>query len=254
MSARPSMVCAGILYLMLPLAAHSDGIQRCEELFNEPSAIATCNTIARMNRSISDQELRERVSQTVYGVSADQLPAIKEKIEAERRAAKARKEAEEKNERCYILFGTTRERDICRQVNALTMYEKTDEELKEAVRKRTQEQKVEAERKRKATLTKLNAMLSEKPLGFSFDGWSLGGFDTVLIVRFTLQNNSTAAMRDFVLECTTYGNSGTALNRRQQTLYEKLEPGKKASFDLNMGLVNTQSAKASCHVAGWVPH
>lgn len=50
-----------------------------------------------------------------------------------------------------------------------------------------------------------------------------------------------------MLECTTYGESGTTLSRRREMVYQTL-PGKgtKTFKEVNFGFANSQSARMGC--------
>jgi hypothetical protein len=176
------------------------------------------------------------------------------------------------------LFSTNEEREACRKLWLLTR-DRTDEEMRSevAAHLRREREWREAEEKRRATArqeeakreaaakqaeanrsaaAKAAASRREQELktggvGFSVDRFSLGGFGTVMLARVTLQNNTAAPVKDFVIHCLTYGASGTQLSTAQTTLYQALAGGKRGSFEVNMGMVNSQSERASCSLAKW---
>lgn len=77
--------------------------------------------------------------------------------------------------------------------------------------------------------------------------WSKGGFGSVMVADFTLKNVSNLALRDFRLECELQGNSGTLVNTKRITLFEKLGPQATRTIrDVNVGFINSQAARASC--------
>lgn len=110
---------------------------------------------------------------------------------------------------------------------------------------------VEREKKRMDAKRALDARLKEGAIGFSFSSWERSGFGTILIIHFILQNNTSTSRKDFEVECDTKGNSGTLLGSPRKTLYERLEPGARRAFSLNMGLVHSQTARTSCAVIKW---
>ncbi len=267
----------------------ADDTGRCARLFTEQPEIATCNTLANLTAGqLSDGDLRERVSQSVYGMSAEDLEKDRPRREEARRKAAAEKEAAALAEdpQCYRLFVEPNEREECRLLGALTSRQRTDDEMREAVRarlgrirideehtraaiqaeqKREEEERAAEERRKKAAMVeeqrrkdeskraseRLDAQLRQGPIGFALKRWELGGFGTVMTIHFTLQNNTSKPQKDFVISCDTSGKSGTLLSRPRVALYEALQPGTRRAFELNMGFVHSQSARASCSVVRW---
>jgi len=79
--------------------------------------------------------------------------------------------------------------------------------------------------------------------------WSKGGFGSVMVADFTLKNASSLALRDFGIECEVRGNSGTLINTKRITLFEKLAPQATRTFrDVNLGFIDSQASGASCAV------
>lgn len=174
-------------------------------------------------------------------------------------------------EQCERLFTVPAERDTCRTLWSLNPHrERTDEEMRQAVNAQLYRSKAEkdaevrrdatakqAEAKRaaaaKAVAMQREADLKRGEVGFVVTSWRLGGFDTVMIARLTLQNNTSAPVKDFVVACETYGNSGTKLSTPATILYEALKPGERRSFDVNLGLAHSQSARATCGIVKWSP-
>ncbi len=267
----------------------ADDAGRCARLFDEQPAIDTCNTLANMSAGkLSDSDLRERVSQSIYGMSAEDVEKDRPRREEAKRKAVAEKEAAALAEdpQCYRLFVEPNERKECRLLGALTSRQRTDDEMREAVRarlgsirideehtraaiqaeqKRKEEEKAaEEKRKRAATVAeqrrkdeskraseRIDARLRQGPIGFALKGWELGGFGNVMTIHFALQNNTSKPQKDFVISCETHGRSGTLLSRPRVALYEALQPGTRRAFELNMGFVHSQSARASCSVVKW---
>lgn len=79
--------------------------------------------------------------------------------------------------------------------------------------------------------------------------WSLGGFNTVMMISGRINNKGSVAVKDLTLECKTFSKSDTLLSRTSKVLYEVIPPGKSVKMrDFSMGFVNSQSAKAYCDV------
>lgn len=80
-------------------------------------------------------------------------------------------------------------------------------------------------------------------------GWTTGGFNTVMLFSAKVKNNGLSAVKDLKIACDLYSNSGTKVSVVSAIVYETLRAGKSISFkELNMGFINTQSARASCAV------
>jgi hypothetical protein len=79
--------------------------------------------------------------------------------------------------------------------------------------------------------------------------WKKDGFDTVMLVSFTVQNPADVAVKDLELTCTHSANSGTTIDKNTKVIYEKLGPKSKRSFtDFNMGFIHPQATRTSCQV------
>lgn len=79
--------------------------------------------------------------------------------------------------------------------------------------------------------------------------WRPGGFSTVLIADFKINNPTPHGLKDFVVSCTIYGRSGTAIATNSRTVYEVVSPKSvRAVKGLNMGLIDSQSTNASCEI------
>lgn len=92
------------------------------------------------------------------------------------------------------------------------------------------------------------------PLAIKQYSWSKGGFENILILDVTVANQTAAPLKDFVISCTTSGQSGTQLSSVTKRIFSVVTPKTPlALHDLNMGLIHSQSVKASCEVGGAVP-
>lgn len=79
--------------------------------------------------------------------------------------------------------------------------------------------------------------------------WRKSGFGNVMVVDFTLRNDSLSRLKDFRITCDSQGNSGTDMDSNTRILYEVVEARKTKTFrNVNMGLINSQVATTSCRV------
>lgn len=245
--------------------AWADNGARCAGLFTDLSARATCVTILNMNsQEYSDDALRDKISQMVYGVSYAEMEARHAKQEAEVQEAAAAEQARAlKHDQCQRLFVDSEELETCKTLRMLSMSQRSDDQMREEVAQRVAQLRKEkadqervqqkAQRARTAAAAGRDAKLRQGNTGFEMLRWELGGFGTVMQVRFILQNNTASSQKDFVIRCDTYGESGTRLSAVQKTLYQSLAPKARRTFDLSLGFVNSQSARASCGVVKSAP-
>jgi hypothetical protein len=79
--------------------------------------------------------------------------------------------------------------------------------------------------------------------------WSLGGLKNVGIVTVTINNGNDFPVKDIGIRCRFSGRSGTQLSDNVHVIFDTIPAkAKKAFKDVNMGLVDSQSAKAGCSV------
>lgn len=79
--------------------------------------------------------------------------------------------------------------------------------------------------------------------------WRKGGFENVMLVDATFQNNGKRDVKDIELECTHYSNSGTRIDSNKKVIYEVVSAGKVRSVkDFSMGFIHSQASKTSCEV------
>jgi hypothetical protein len=80
--------------------------------------------------------------------------------------------------------------------------------------------------------------------------WEKGGFGSVAIVSLTITNKNTYPVRDIAISCQFDGNSGTTLSDLAYTIYDVVPAkGSKRFNKLNIGFINSQSARGGCHLA-----
>ncbi|GMO40837.1 hypothetical protein [Bradyrhizobium sp. TM233] len=93
-------------------------------------------------------------------------------------------------------------------------------------------------------------LLSVKISKFS---WQKGGFDNVMLATLTIENTNDFAVKDVDVRCEHTANSGTLIDANTRTIYEAIKPkSSKTVRGFNMGFINTQASRSSCHVTGFV--
>jgi hypothetical protein len=82
--------------------------------------------------------------------------------------------------------------------------------------------------------------------------WSKGGFGNVMLLnQFSIFNAGNRSVKDFRIACELYAPSGTRVGKTDATLYETVRPKQTRTFkQLNLGLIHSQSAQASCQIVG----
>jgi hypothetical protein len=79
--------------------------------------------------------------------------------------------------------------------------------------------------------------------------WKAGGFGSVGIVSPTIQNGNDFAVKDIGIVCNFSGKSGTELSARAAVIYDAIPAKSRKTFkDFNIGLIDSQSARASCRI------
>lgn len=92
--------------------------------------------------------------------------------------------------------------------------------------------------------------LSKVKLDFK---WGTGGFNSVMMVNFTITNESKYNIKDIEITCTHYANSGTKIDDNTRTIYELIPAGKKKVIrNFNMGFIHNQASSSSCKIANLV--
>lgn len=82
--------------------------------------------------------------------------------------------------------------------------------------------------------------------------WGRGGFDAVVIADFKIKNKNQFDIKDLVLECVAYGQSGTALGSNKKTIFQVFPAGKVTAVkDFNMGFVSSQADTYGCSAIGY---
>jgi hypothetical protein len=79
--------------------------------------------------------------------------------------------------------------------------------------------------------------------------WSLGGFKNVGIVNVTIENLNDFVVKDVGIRCYFSGKSGTQLSANGHIIFDTIPAKTKKAFkEVNVGLIDSQSATASCNV------
>lgn len=215
-------------------------------------------------RNESEGELRKSVANRIEAMQSDpalmaafieatknmRTATVKEHLYMEKleeaRAEKERIETEEER---------ARQAQMAQQAKEMAAHQAEEERKMKAQREKWDRAEAEWKRKEreraKAEAARLNAALSGSDVGILLKGWRLGGFGSILISDLLIQNNRKAAIKDFRVACQTFGESGTPLSLATGVIYSKLTPGERRQFELNLGVVHPQSAKASCRLTGW---
>jgi hypothetical protein len=80
--------------------------------------------------------------------------------------------------------------------------------------------------------------------------WKKGGFDSVMIVSFTLENTNSFPVKDVEVTCEGSGNSGTLIDINVRTIYDVVKAkSAKPISNFNMGLIHSQASKSWCRVS-----
>lgn len=79
------------------------------------------------------------------------------------------------------------------------------------------------------------------------NSWSSGGFGTVGLMNLTISNQNDFSVKDITIQCRFYGKSGTEVSTALHTIYDAIKPkSKKAFHGVNVGFINSQSARGGC--------
>lgn len=78
------------------------------------------------------------------------------------------------------------------------------------------------------------------------------GFNRIAVMDFTIKNTAGWTIRDPIVTCHYFGNSGTAVSVVSDTIYEPIKSGETRSFrGRSLGFINGANARsASCSISG----
>jgi hypothetical protein len=83
--------------------------------------------------------------------------------------------------------------------------------------------------------------------------WNKGGFGSVMIADFKVQNPTPYRLKDLDIKCTNFGKSGTELDTNEKTVYDIIEPNSARLLKhVNMGFIHSQAASTSCEIVDLV--
>jgi hypothetical protein len=79
--------------------------------------------------------------------------------------------------------------------------------------------------------------------------WHTGGFDSIMMADFTIENPTAYTIKDIEITCTHYAASGTRIDSNTRTIYEIIPPKKTRTFKrFNMGFIHSQAQSSSCKI------
>lgn len=79
--------------------------------------------------------------------------------------------------------------------------------------------------------------------------WNVGGFGTIGIINVTVDNANDFGVKDIAVRCIFSGKSGTELSSTRHTIFDTIAAKSKKVFrEVNVGFINSQSARARCEV------
>ncbi len=82
--------------------------------------------------------------------------------------------------------------------------------------------------------------------------WVKGGFDTVMMLDFTIRNDNNYAVKDFTIKCEHSSPSGTRIDQNTRTVYERLSAHESRSWQrFSMGFIHNQVFKSNCKVVDY---
>jgi hypothetical protein len=111
----------------------------------------------------------------------------------------------------------------------------------------------QAEKDRRTKAAKADAELAERNrpatdrMTLSAQTWEKGGFGSIGLMSMTISNMNPFGVKDITIHCTFDGKSGTQLSARLQTIYDTIPAnGSKKFAKINIGFIDSQSARAGC--------
>jgi len=84
--------------------------------------------------------------------------------------------------------------------------------------------------------------------------WHTSGLGMIMLLDFTVRNDSDFAVKDITIKCSHYGKSGTMIDSNTRTIYEVIPAyGTMSKSKWNMGFIHDQADESACKVTGYVP-
>lgn len=92
-------------------------------------------------------------------------------------------------------------------------------------------------------------MLGRPKVHIAYFQWRKGGFDSVMIADFQVDNDNPYSVRDIEIRCDVSGESGTVIGRPSKTIYRRIPPHTSTWFmQESMGFISSQAATADCEI------
>lgn len=81
--------------------------------------------------------------------------------------------------------------------------------------------------------------------------WSRGGFNSVMLADFSIENRNDFDVKDIEITCTHSAKSGTVIGKSSKTIYEIFPARNFSSVNrFNMGFIHSQTESISCRCTG----
>jgi hypothetical protein len=83
--------------------------------------------------------------------------------------------------------------------------------------------------------------------------WDRSGFDTIMMLNFSVRNDHDYAVKDIVIRCTHRAKSGTMIDENTRTLYQQIPAhGSVSQYNFNMGFIHSQVDRSTCKVTSYL--
>ena len=92
-------------------------------------------------------------------------------------------------------------------------------------------------------------MIGRPKVHIAYFQWRKGGFDSVMIADFQVDNDNPYSVRDIEIRCHVSGESGTVIGWPSKTIYRRIQPHTSTWFmEESMGFISSQAAAADCEI------
>lgn len=79
--------------------------------------------------------------------------------------------------------------------------------------------------------------------------WAKGGFDSVMLATFTVENTGERSVKDIEFTCVHSAKSGTVIDRNRKVVFDTVPAkGRKTFKEFNMGFIHSQADSSSCSI------
>ncbi len=80
-----------------------------------------------------------------------------------------------------------------------------------------------------------------------------GGFDSVMIANFAIENKTQSTIKDIEIVCDSYSETNTRIDSNRRTIYKLLAPGKSLEInEFNMGFISPNVSSTSCRTVKFI--